>query len=281
LAGALGLSNPLFYTNVSTTTLSSNSNNLASVAYANGIALQGAPTATNTTPGIVQVASLTQLSNGIAANGSYQLVPPNSAFNYTPQNATGVPVSNASGKINQSWLDLTANWNFTGTTTLAATTTSPLIIDGVTYIFPNIQGSASTTLINNGSGKLTWGNLPFIASTTNTFINSTWNGTTATQTLASLTITPPIAEKVLTTGVAAVYNDNASDGCILQLYIDNNLISNVGRASSTMITTNFSYLTNQLSSAPHTLTLTGIALIGGTCHIDASATQFNAFYAGN
>lgn len=152
---------------VSTTTLQTNGLNLASVNYVNGVALAGAPNATTTLQGLVQFATGSQLSNGTlqGSTGAY-LVPGNSYFNSTPGSSTTVPVTLANGKLSQGFLDLTQNFTFTGnltasngTTTLAATSTKPLILDGVTYSFPFTQGSATTTLVNNGSGTLVWGSV--------------------------------------------------------------------------------------------------------------------------
>ena len=49
------------------------------------------------------------------------------------------------------------------TTTRAAISTAPLILRGMTYVFPSAQGSASSTLVNNGSGTLVWSTPPYCA----------------------------------------------------------------------------------------------------------------------
>lgn len=186
------LPNAIRYTpSVSTSTLAGNTQNLASVAYANGIALQGAPTATGTTPGIIQLASGIQLSSGTAQSGAYTLVPANSFFNSTTQSATTVPVTGSNGKLSQGFFDLSQSWTFTGslantaaTTTLAATTTKPLILDGISYTFPGTQGAANTALINNGSGSLSWTGISTVYASGVTTKNLTDGSFTGTTTIA-------------------------------------------------------------------------------------------------
>lgn len=175
--------NPLKYeTTVSTSTLSGNTAYLASVGYVNGVALQGAPTATTTIPGVVQIGTAAQLSAGTGMTGAYTLVPAGSLFNAVPQSATTVPVTQASGKLAQGFFDLTSGWTFSGavvhsaTTTLAATSTAPLILRGITYAFPS--ANATGTLNNAGNGVLTWGtNVGSYASTTvtDTFVAANAN----------------------------------------------------------------------------------------------------------
>lgn len=299
LNGNETLPNPIVYdSSISTTTLSSNTTYLANVAYVNGVALQGAPTATGTTPGVLQLATRIQLSNGTAMSGPYTLVPSNEYFTYNPIAATSVPVSNASGKIAQGWFNLAEPWaftastTFTSTTTLAATTSAALVLRGIPYTFPTTQGSATSTLINNGSGNLTWGTMPSIAGSTSTLYSSTF---TATSTLHKLVITPPIAQRLLLTFNSVMLNDTAgNNGCKAGIAIDNaatttlagfEYITNVGGDYPV----GFSYLTDQLSAAEHTITVWGSSIGSGTCSLNQAGGssrvftngQFSAFYLGN
>lgn len=153
LNGQETLPNGLIYDpSITTTTLAANTSFLASVAYANQIALQGAPTATGTTPGILELSSRTQLSAGTLMDGAYTLVPSNGFFSYNPQAATSVPVSNGSGKIAQGWLDLTQDWTFTGTLTLATTTVSGL--DVYSHL-SKFGGTGQDGALNISSGTTT------------------------------------------------------------------------------------------------------------------------------
>jgi len=247
--------------------------NLVNKQYVDGVALQGAPTATGSTPGLLQIATRTDLSNGTAQSGAYTLVPSNAYFAYTPQNATSVPVSNASGKIAQGWLDLTQPWTFTGnvthsaTSTLAASPTAPLNLRGVDYSFPSSQGGATTTLINNGSGALTWGSLPGIAAATTTMgqVDLTLNATTV---VASLTFTPSTAQRLLLNGGARVFNTTNAGDCYFAYTVDNAATTTIagfkyGAGQDGTQNLSFNYLTNQVSAAQHTLKLLIYPVVGG------------------
>lgn len=215
--GQDGFPNALQYdSTITITTIASNLSNLANVQYVNGVALQGAPVATTTTPGVVQIGTATQISAGVGMTGQYSLVPAGSLFNATPQSATTVPVTNASGKLAQGFLDLTQNWIFSGaltnisaTTTLVATSTKPLILDGIAYSFPFNQGAASTTLTNNGSGTLVWDTVA------NNFNYKT--GVAATSTTSSMVIAHGLGKvpkfiKVTAIGTGSSCGQNISVG---------------------------------------------------------------------
>lgn len=131
--------------------------NLVTKQYTDGVALQGAPTATTTgnIPGVVALASGIQLSNGTAMSGAYTLVAPASFFSYSPQSATSIPVSNASGKINVGYLDLSAYTGalaVTGTSTLATTTVSG--VDVGTHL-SKFGGTGADGALNITSGTTT------------------------------------------------------------------------------------------------------------------------------
>jgi hypothetical protein len=184
--GQDGLPSPLkLDTSISTTTLATNTSYLASVGYVNGVALQGAPTATTTIPGVVQIGTTAQIASATGMTGNYTLVPAGSLFSQTFRSATTVPVTSASGKIASGFIDTTSAYSFSGavtfasaTTTLSATTTiaasslNKLYLNNVPYVFPSSQGSASTTLLNDGSGNLTWGS-SFIAPVYGNYSTST------------------------------------------------------------------------------------------------------------
>ncbi len=91
-----------------------------------------------------------------------------------------------------------ASSNFTGTTRLKTLISSSTIQindggAGVSYIFPTSQGSTGTTLINNGSGTLTWGNPAppqyTYASTSQSIAAANKSVTSATTTIPAGTLT--------------------------------------------------------------------------------------------
>ena len=262
--------------------------------YADGIALQGAPSATTTVQGLVQAATIAQIANGVQ-NGSTGAVlfAPGNLYASTSPGSQKIAVTQTNGKLNQNFYDLTQAFTFTGnltntaTTTLAATTTSPLVLDTVNYVYPNTQGLASTTLVNNGSGVLTSTPLPFTTFVSTTITATTTLGQTTSSTIASLSITLAKPSRLLTSGIFSFYNSaNATDGCQAEVYVDNVLQSSVSKwvlgVNGDWVETpgNFTYITSQLTAATHTINLTAKVLVGGTCVID-NAGQFTANNLGN
>ena len=96
------------------------------------------------------------VSNGVGAAPTWQSVAINEGSDYT---WTGT----------NSWSGAST---FTGTTTIAATSTAPLVLRGVSYVWPSADGSAGTFIQTDGSGNLTWA----AASAVNEYSsNDTWN----------------------------------------------------------------------------------------------------------
>ncbi len=145
---------------------------LASVAYVNSVVAAGAANASETVKGIIELATGSEAALGTSLGGTgARLVVPNSLATSTPYSATpagSFPTSNAiGGKISQLWLDLTANWTFTGALNIAASVAKPLTLNALAYVFPtsNVAGG----LQNNGSGTLSWAsNMTLLTSTTTT-----------------------------------------------------------------------------------------------------------------
>ncbi len=81
-------------------TLPTLSAQFATKQYVDGVAVAGAPDATTTVKGIVELATAAETAAGTATGGTAaNLVPANSTFNATSSAAILVPVTNASGKL--------------------------------------------------------------------------------------------------------------------------------------------------------------------------------------
>lgn len=182
----------------------STTSEFASIAYVNAVTTSGAPNASTAAKGIVQLATAAQTAVG-TLNGSTgaALVPQNAIFSSTQSATTLVPVTNASGKLAQGFLDLTQAFTVTGqwifntftpqfsvgflsqaSSTISATTTiaassvlnKALVLNGVAYQFPTSQTASTTFLSTDNGGKLTWElSSTGVVSTTTTFVAS--NGT--------------------------------------------------------------------------------------------------------
>lgn len=153
----------------------------ASIAYVNAISTGGAPNASASVKGIVQLATAAQAALGtILGSTGASLVLPASLATSTPYNSGSnvIPVTGTNEKLSQAFLDLTQAFNVSGlwtfgtgfisqasstlnaTTTIAASsvTNKALVLNGIPYAFPASQGAGDSSLINNGSGTLSWGN---------------------------------------------------------------------------------------------------------------------------
>ena len=143
----------------------------ASIAYVNGVAINGAGTSTENAMGIVQLPTNAQVASGVASSttGAPFALPVRLATSSPVGSGGYVPVTGSTGKISPyqiatSSVDVpfgysfTASTTFMGTTTIAAnsTTTAPLILNGIKYSFNPTGGATSTVPKNDGNNKITW-----------------------------------------------------------------------------------------------------------------------------
>lgn len=159
---------------------------LASVAYVNAVAFSAAPNGTTVVKGIYQSATGLQAASSTALGSTgASLVIPASVATDTPNTATRgskVLMSLIGGFLNQAWLDLTANWTFTGAVSVAASASKNFTLNTVAYTFPSANGIASSTLTNNNAGTLSWGQ-PFSELLDSSTTPTQLSASTATTTL--------------------------------------------------------------------------------------------------
>lgn len=280
LNGSASVPNALYYDpSVASSSMIGVLQDLASVAYVNAVAKSGASNASTSVNGLVQFATPTQTSAGTlqGSSGAF-LVPQNGIFAYTPSSATSVPVSNTSGFINQSYLNLSQAFVFTGaltdigaTTTLIATTTKPLVLDTVPYVWPNTQGTANAILTNDGSGNLSWSAgfkyLNASTSPSSIVVNGGGSGSSST-TIVSLPITLAAASRIsvaisdVTASVTSV--GGSGQGCTFGLYIDNVSVTNF---NSFLVSASYflspQFISSQLAAGSHTIVFTTTANLSG------------------
>jgi hypothetical protein len=178
----------------------------ATKKYADDLAIAGSPDATITVKGISELATQIEMASSTPLGGTGASLVLQSQYATSTPTLTGlyIPVSENDGKLNQSWLDLsevfsfsgnnsfsgtslfTASSTFTATTSILANSlNNALILNGIDYVFPSSEGSANTVLTENGSGSLSWSSYKYLnASTTGTTVT---NSTTETN-LYSYTI---------------------------------------------------------------------------------------------
>lgn len=132
----------------------STTSELASVAYVNAVALTSAPNAATGVKGVVQIATAAQAAAGTGSGSTGALlVTPSSIFSSTQSAATLVPVTNGSGKLSQSFLDLSQVWNFTGA--VNASSTANFIASSTQFILNVGQINATSTPKVNGVALVT------------------------------------------------------------------------------------------------------------------------------
>lgn len=107
----LNASTPLRYDGTATI---NNDNQLATKAYVDGVAVAGAPDASTTVKGIVEIATGAELAAGTGTGGTGAvIVPAGSSFKNASAgagDANKVPVLNASGVLDQTFLDSARTW---------------------------------------------------------------------------------------------------------------------------------------------------------------------------
>lgn len=169
--------NPLLYF-AHPCSVSSASTTVCDKNYIDGQVVAGSAAGNNTTAGIFLLATAKQAASS-TATGVFNSITYNNilAASYATDTpglicqtaATGgcSVMSLLNGKLNQSWLDLTQNFTFTGTTTsngntsILATAAHPLQLNGNYFSLSSTQGASSTVLSTNGSGALTWEPQPY------------------------------------------------------------------------------------------------------------------------
>lgn len=226
-----------------TTVTCSTSIQFCNKAYVDSVAVAGASNADDSTKGIVEMATAAEASAGtsLGSTGARLTLGANLATSTptTSCSAFCVVVATA-GKIAQGFLDLTANFswsgnhNFTGTTYIknanaSSTVANPLTLNGLTFSTQSARAASSTVLTEDGSGHLLF--LPptgrqFVLIDTNdiapsnSFATSTLGLTIPPNTLnASSTIRVDFATSgacTTTSGSCTIYVKNSAGATLVQ-----------------------------------------------------------------
>lgn len=105
---------------VTTSSIYANGQNLVSVSTLQDTVASGAVNASETTKGISELATDSELADGTASGGTgARLVAPGSLFGATSSAQRMVPVTNASGTLSPGFIDQTASYDWSGTTTFS------------------------------------------------------------------------------------------------------------------------------------------------------------------
>ena len=154
--------------------------------------------------------------------------------------------TSASFDLTQNYL-LTGQWNWTAsstfnnatttflaTTSIIATSQSPLRLNGLNYNFPDVRAASNTVLTENGSGSLTW-NAPgweLLSATSTTYATTSIPLTVAGRTFLRVYITWPSVSGIL----SMTFNgEKAGTTYGSRRYIDNVLDTNAPTANGAKI----------------------------------------------
>jgi len=168
--------NKLSYASVPTLTADTD---IATKKYADDLSFAGAPDASVTVKGLVEIATQTEIASSSSTGGTTAPLVITSQYATSTYNsataALRIPVTQNDGKLDQGWLDLSESFTFTGSnintgtnlfqasTTFTATTTiladslnHALVLNGVPYSFQSTRGASSTVPFEDGNGNIKW-----------------------------------------------------------------------------------------------------------------------------
>jgi hypothetical protein len=267
----------------------------ADVAYVNSVVAAGAANASESVKGIIQLATGVQAALGTSAGSTgARLVLGNNLATSTPT-FTGtnvIPVTGTNQKLSQLFFDLTQGFTWTGlhifntggildnaSSTFNATTTqrcsnvnsNGCIYNGVTYAFPSTQGANNQSLVNNGSGVLSWSQSPAkqysIASTSAVNLGQNGSVTSAPITIPAGVFTA--SSTAIVTGTFSCTDGGSGNTCVVSIidsnsndYIDFSISPGISRScTATFI---IRLISNNSTSAQ-------IAVATGGCYVGGAA----------
>lgn len=169
--------------------------------YVDGVAVAGAPDASLTQKGVLEIATKSELAAGTAIGGTTaRLVPENSYFNATPSATTTVPVTGSGGTLASGFIDQSANYTWAGTSTFSGwtkftnlTNNGVLLGGGATASTTSVApGTSGNILQSNGTTwtSVTSNGISSVTAQASTTVSSPNNATT---TLATITLPTPSA----------------------------------------------------------------------------------------
>lgn len=250
------ISGPWLFSSLPTTSVACTSGlQFCNKTYIDGLALQGAPTSTENTLGLVELGTAAEASASTASSTEGRpLVLLTRYATSTPMPSTWgsvIPVTNASGQINSLFIATSSSYTWTGSTTFKTATTSfgattsisaianiaPLRLNGVDYGFPGTSGLSGQTLQTDGNGNLSWaGPLRYtLASTSaivfggNTYGTSTGLSVPQNVMKASSTIQVVGHLGATSAGTCTVYIRNSSGATFVSATAGNGTASTTGR----------------------------------------------------
>ncbi|MFP5263747.1 MAG: hypothetical protein ACLGJB_17845 [Blastocatellia bacterium] len=236
-------------------------------AYVDGVALAGAPDSSLTQKGLVEQATKAETAAGTATGGTTApLVVPNSSFNATFSATTTVPVTGTNGKLSSGFIDQTAAYTWSATSTFSG----PLITSGLsTGVLQGNSGSSVTSiapstsgnhLVSNGSS---WTSASPALGNSSTTISTGGAMAAASFTVIATTTVTTNGFPVLLSAVGAWQNSGATNNNFLDFAVDGTrvgdstggIFSNRLEAASVPYSFNTTWIVPPLAAGSHTFTL--------------------------
>jgi len=128
--------------------------------YADDLAISGAPDATRTVKGIVEIATLEEMRSGTSTGGTTaKLVAEAKWFATTSAGTSSLLMTDTDGKLDQSWWDLTEDFTFTGdltasTTILGTTTAINMTVTGDSLLTGTVTFGGATSFSSSSKNDI-------------------------------------------------------------------------------------------------------------------------------
>lgn len=212
--------------------------------------------------GIIQIGTVTTTAAGTGTGSTGALlVPPGSLYNTTSTATTTIPVTGTNGKLSTGFIDQTANYTWSGTTTLSGTlnvTGSSTLASTTFSVIPRIPTSTPTT--DNQAASTGYVNL-FGSTMSSSSIGSTATANTTTSSTLAFTLANAGSVVYVVDGTGSC-TDTGTGNCSFVVDIDG--VNSVGKAlecsspacSGVGFPMTFFFKTPSLTAAAHTLKLT-------------------------
>lgn len=294
----------------STGTYIATTSEFASIAYVNAIAVGGSSNATESVKGISELATAIEQASstilgatgaGLVTQARYATDTPQSgcSVGYTATAGAGCSIiASLSGKLKQTWIDLTQAFSWSGlhtfsaglfstaSSTFSATTSiqasnvlsNAVKFNGVPYAFPSSQGAANSSLQNNGSGVLSW--TTAVAASQYTYASTSVSNVVISSPVTSSALTIPASTLTSSSTVTIDGDITCSDGgangsCEVQVIDSNsNVYSDVSITPGTSRSCRTPF---HIVIASNNSTSAQVSVFSGACYVGGSATWIDSW----
>lgn len=218
---------PAFTYNLPDSTWTSEaSSTIATKGYVDAVSIAGASDATTLAKGIVEIATQTEAASSTSLGGTgATIVLPASMATDTPSTGTRtgrVLMSDLNGYLTQTWLNLTAQWNFTSLFATSASTTyatsTNMWFTGITSSILKVDSAGKVSAATLGT-DYTKPSYSYASTSNTTATGSNYATTSAALTIPASTLS---ASSTMDFRFTATCADGASSGASCTIYLRDN-----------------------------------------------------------